>query len=196
MEQAGVLDYGLFRDIWEKWRLFKKEYYHRGQNRLEMTIFGNYTFYVLGESAERTVIGMRRFAMLSEEFRLVKLGEIMGPEGTLNSNVEINRRYGININWAEYFRLRNEVARINNELGEYLDNEEGVRLNDWLETTKKGCKKFRKIMTGRRSKNYVDNDPRQIASGRTLWGNGVEEMNRVRIFCLDLCTVSCTLIKL
>jgi hypothetical protein len=162
MEQAGALGYGLFRDIIEKWKKFKKEYYRRGQNRLEMSLFGNDTFYGVGESLERIVFGIRRFATFSEEFRLVKLGEIMGPEGTLKSNVDINRRFGININWAEYFRLRNEVANINNELGEYLDHEEGILLNDWLETTKKGCKKFRKIMTGRRSKNYVDNDPRQI----------------------------------
>jgi hypothetical protein len=41
VEQAGALGYGIFRDIMEKWRLFKIEYYRRGQNRLEMTIFGN-----------------------------------------------------------------------------------------------------------------------------------------------------------
>ncbi len=101
MEQAGALDYGLFRDIIEKWRMFKKEYYRRGQNRVEMSLFGNDTFFGLGESLERIVFGIRRFATLSEEFRLVKLGEIMGPEGTLNSNVDINRRFGTNINWAE-----------------------------------------------------------------------------------------------
>ncbi len=46
---------------------------------------------------------------------------------------------------------------------------------------KKGCKRFRKVIIGRRSKHYADNYPRQIASGRTLWGIGIEEMNRVRI---------------
>jgi hypothetical protein len=45
----------------------------------------------------------------------------------------------------------------------------------------KGCKKFRMAMVGRRSLFYKQNDPGVIASGRTLLGNGIEEMSRVRI---------------
>ncbi len=40
---------------------------------------------------------------------------------------------------AEYLRLRNEVARITTELGEYIDHEDGISLNDWLDVAKKGC---------------------------------------------------------
>ncbi len=97
VEQAGVLGYGLFRDILEKWRLFKIEYYRRGLNRLEMTIFGNDTFYLLGESMERTVFGMRRFAMLSEEFRSVKLVVLIYFGYTVTGPYILNKRQFIHL---------------------------------------------------------------------------------------------------
>ncbi len=36
-------------------------------------------------------------------------------------------------------------------------------------------------MVGRRSYLYKQNDPREIVSGRTLLGNGIDEMSRIRI---------------
>ncbi len=50
----------------------------------------------------------------------------------------------------------------------------------------KGCKKFRMAMVGRRSLFYKQNDPRDIASGRTLLGNGIDEISRVRIHRIEL----------
>jgi hypothetical protein len=40
----------------------------------------------------------------------------------------INRKFRTNISWAEYFRLREEVTRIDTELGDRLDQEDSMTL--------------------------------------------------------------------
>jgi hypothetical protein len=50
-----------------------------------------------------------------------------------------------------------------------------------MESNRKGAKRFREVLVGRRSQEYKSSDPREIASGITLWGNSVAEMNRVKI---------------
>jgi hypothetical protein len=87
----------------------------------------------------------------------------------------------VNINWAEYFRLRAELEQVNEGLGERIDDEDGMTLDEVVQSKAKGCKKFRMAMVGRRSLFYNQHDPRSIASGRTLLGNGIEDMLRIRI---------------
>jgi hypothetical protein len=55
-----------------------------------------------------------------------------------------------------------------------------MTLDEVVQNKANGCKKFRMAMVGRRSFFYKQNDQRVIASGRTLLGNGIEDMLRVR----------------
>jgi hypothetical protein len=117
---------------------------------------------------------------LSDRIRDMRIKDIVDEHMELLDRNLINRKFRTNISWAEYFRLREEVTRIDTELGERLDEEEAMTLNEWMESNRKGAKRFREVLVGRRSHEYKVNDPREIASGITLWGNGVAEMNRVR----------------
>ena len=174
--------YRLLDDIMAKWRTFKKEYYRMGNNREDLLLFGNDTFYGRGVGMEREVFGMGRYRELEDRIKELRWKDITSMQGFLRDYVEINAEYNVDINWGEYFRLRNALAAIKVELGEKIDEEESMELDDWIEEQKKkGCKKFRKVLTGRRSRQYQENDPRQIASGITLWGNIVAGMNRTRI---------------
>jgi hypothetical protein len=66
-------------------------------------------------------------------------------------------------------------------LGDKIDEEECRTLDEVVASKAKGCKKFRMEMVGKKTQFYRQNDPRDIASGRTLLGNGIEEMLRIRI---------------
>ncbi len=127
------------------------------------------------------IFGRGRYTQLADRIRDMRVRDIVDEHMELLDRNLINRKFRTNISWAEYFRLREEVTRIDTELGDRLDEEEAMTLNEWMESNRKGAKRFREVLVGRRSFEYKTNDPREIASGITLWGNGVAEMNRVRI---------------
>ncbi len=144
-------------------------------------LFGNRMLNEMQESLEVRVFGRVRYAVMRDRLQVVRYRDVCSEDGTLLDMNLINRKFGVNINWAEYFRLRAELERINEELGERIDEEDGMTLDEVVQSKAKGCKKFRMAMVGRRSFFYKQNDPRAIASGRTLLGNGIEDMLRVRI---------------
>ncbi len=107
------------------------------------------------------------------------IGDICNAEGLILSKVHVERIMGIRLSWVEYFRLRTEL---NNIAGTYPRKVEGVCTEQSIEefTTgrKRGCKRYRKIMEGRYSNNYIMNTPMTIAPGITLWGGYIETMGR------------------
>jgi hypothetical protein len=68
---------------------------------------------------------------------------------------DINAKWRVHINWAEYFRLREELARIKEKFGNTADVRDGRELNDFIQSRKTGCKRYRMIFMGRRTKWYV-----------------------------------------
>jgi hypothetical protein len=173
--------YSLLTDIRNCWHKLKTEFYRRGSNREEILLFENDTFTEEGRGLESVIFGRGRYTQLADRIRDIRVKDIVDDDMELQDRNLINRKFRTNISWAEYFRLREEVTRIDTELGERLDQEDSMTLNEWMESNRKGAKRFREVLVGRRSQEYKSSDPREIASGITLWGNGVAEMNRVRI---------------
>jgi hypothetical protein len=173
--------YSLLVGIRKCWYKLKTEFYRRGRNREDILMFENDTFTEEGKGLELVIFGRGRHIQLVDRIRDIRVRDIVDEHMELLDRNIINRKFRTNISWAEYFRLREEVTRIDTELGERLDEEEAMTLNEWMESNRKGAKRFREVIVGRRSQEYKNNDPREIALGITLWGNGVAEMNRVRI---------------
>jgi len=48
-------------------------------------------------------------------------------------------------------------------------------LNEFVESKRKGCKRYRMVMIGRRTNWYKEKDPKEIASAATLWGGGLSQ---------------------
>jgi hypothetical protein len=93
----------------------------------------------------------------------------------------INNKFGTGITWAEYFRLRAVVALIKGRFKTEEEEEEEVEpreLTEFMNSVRRGCKKYRKIINGRRTREYKNNDPTDIAAAVTLWGEGRGEMGR------------------
>jgi hypothetical protein len=183
LDKRKVEGTGLFLliDIMECWQRFKVEFYKMGRNREEIIVFENRMLEGMEDNLELRIFGRNRYVGLRDRLRNVRYKDLHDIDGMLLDMNTINRNLRVNINWAEYFRMRAEIEHIEDSLGERLDEVEGTTLDEVVNSRAKGCKKFRMAMVGRRSYSYMQNDPRVIASGRTLIGNGIEEMSRVRI---------------
>jgi hypothetical protein len=163
----------LLCNILECWHKFKLEFYKVGRNREEIILFENRMVDGMEDTLEVRIFGRVRYARLRDRLKGVRYKDVVGEDGMLLDMNVINRKFGVNITWAEYFRFRAEVEAMIESLGEKIDEEESRTLEEVMASKAKGCKKFRMAMVGKRSQFYRQNDPRQIASGRTLLVNGI-----------------------
>ncbi len=101
--------------------------------------------------------------------------------GHVKEKVELEERWRIQMNWAEYFRLRGALVRIQRDFRiEWEDGTIGRELDDFLRNQKKGCVRYRRVLSGRRSRKYTENDPRQIGMTR-MGGAGVDWDSRASV---------------
>ena len=78
---------------------------------------------------------------------------------------------------AEYFRLRNLLGEIQRIFG--LISNKGKGLDEFIRHKKRKGGQLRKIITGKLSDQYKQNDPRNVPSAVTLWGEfGLNEVSR------------------
>jgi len=152
-----------------------------GRNREEIIVFGNRMLEGMDDTLEIRIFGRNRYAGLRDRLKGIRYKDFLSEDGMLLDMNMINMKLRVNISWAEYFRLRIELENIEEFIGERIDEEEGRTLDKAVINKARGCKRFWMAMVGRRSYFYKQNDPREIASGRTLLGNGIEELSRVKI---------------
>jgi hypothetical protein len=99
--------------------------------------------------------------------------------GVLKEKNEVERVVGIILTWAEYFRLRGVVDRVLRDFWiRSQDNLDSVDLEVFVRSNKKGCRRYRNIVTGINSNGYKNFDVRTIRSLRTMWGEDLENMSR------------------
>jgi hypothetical protein len=112
------------------------------------------------------------------------VGELLNAQCQVKDKREVGRLFDRDLNWAEYFRVREIVNRIKqyysitSMVAEYQTD-----LEAFVMRNKKGCKRYRNVLTGRLSSLYVNNNPVQIEAGRHIRG-GLEWNNR------DICEVN------
>ncbi len=166
--------------IMEEWKRFKVNYYRTGRNALEALVFKNNGFFNANEEfVEETVFGSRKFALLSQEsnnvIERVELGQLVAG-GACKQKQDIEQVLGVNINQAEFFRLREQVERLTRD---FVSGEKvGKRMEEFLGTKVKGCKKYRDVFVGKHSTWYEEQDPRNIGTVRNLWGGEEEQLDR------------------
>jgi hypothetical protein len=85
----------------------------------------------------------------------------------------------VRLTWAEYFRLCQEVTRTVREFNwDKTLTKRVVNLEDFVRSSKKECKQYWNILSGKRLLQYKLEDTKGIRSGRTLWGNFHVDMTR------------------
>jgi hypothetical protein len=96
--------------------------------------------------------------------------------------MEIERDLGLDLSWVEYFRLRTEVTRIINRFVRQDGNERiRMSIDEVVTGRRKGSRRYRNIMSGKWSREYIENNPRDIAAGITLWGDNMGGMSRTLV---------------
>jgi hypothetical protein len=93
--------------------------------------------------------------------------------------LDVERNIRTEISWAEYFRMRVKIVRIIQRY--FIDREATIKrmsLDEFVNGRRKGCKRYRTIMTGKWSREYIENSPCTIAAGVTLWGENLGGMSR------------------
>jgi hypothetical protein len=166
--------------IMGEWRRFKISYYKTGRNALEALVFRNNGFFNVDEEfVDETVFGRRKFVLLSQEsndgIRRIKLGQLVAGD-ICKQKQDIEQVLGVNINQAEFFRLREQVERLMRDF--VLGQKEGKRIEEFLGAKVKGCKKYRDVLVGKHSAWYEEQEPRNIGTVRNLWGGDEEPLDR------------------
>jgi hypothetical protein len=99
--------------------------------------------------------------------------------GRLKEKQELEERWGIQINWAEYFRLRGALVRIQRKYRfDWTSSVVGRSLETFIASKGKGCGRYRRVLRGKWSRGYMENDPREITEN-VMGGVRVEWENRV-----------------
>jgi len=131
---------GILGGIVDCWMEFKKKYYECGENYKYATLFGNSALDPEGNGIEEGIFGRVRYREMRAQLQEVRLGDVIYDNGAIKGRNQLNRMLEVNINWAEYFRLREIMERLWNQYQGNKDQLEGKSLNEFVSGTKKGCK--------------------------------------------------------
>jgi hypothetical protein len=169
----------LLENIMVKWNNFKKGYYDIANNIMVSKIFGNS---ILGERSvcvDVEVFGRSLMIRPMLEIGDAVVGDFFDVQGRLREKQDLEEKWGVPINWAEYFRLRGALVRIQQEFR--FDWESGIlgrELEVFIQNKNKGCGRYRRIISGKLSRSYIENDPRNIVA-MVMGGVGVDWGDRL-----------------
>jgi hypothetical protein len=181
MNIGNVTNNGLpiMEDIATEWSKFKQKFYEIGGNIYKAEIFNNMELGNNGGDVGYSIFTRNRYETLREDLLGIRLEDICGDDGTTKGKAEVEGVLGIELNWVEYFRLRTEVVRITDKFYSIEDGDRmRMSIDEFVTGRRKGCKRYRVIMTGKWSKEYIENNPCVIPAGITLWGEGMGGMTR------------------
>jgi hypothetical protein len=93
------------------------------------------------------------------------VGDFFYIQGRLREKQDLEEKWGVPMNWAEYFRLRGALVRIQREFRvEWESVILGRELEVFIQKKSKGCGRYRRIISGKLSRTYTENDPREIVA--------------------------------
>jgi hypothetical protein len=185
VDSKNLRDRGMpiVEDIVKKWENFKSKFYEWGDNINMAELFGNSTLGEQNGGIGERIFGQDRWEELIGRIREIQLWNIWDDRRMVKSKLEVEQVMGEQISWAECFRLRMVIQEIRERYPVRVRDTRvvTVHIDEWVTGRKRGCKRYRHIMTGKGSRIYDDQSPLGIAAGITLWGNGMGGMSRVLV---------------
>jgi len=183
VDQWGPLNENRLSDkftygILYEWKNYKRMFYKAG-NIGHARIFENDGIIENCNNAGFTIFGRERYLALPQIVKLKKVSDFF-IGGVQMQKAEIEHALGIRVNMAEYFRMRNFLSDIQRIYGNI--NAEGMCLDEFIRSKKRKGGQLRKVLFGKKSSQYLTNDPRRIPSAITLWGEyGLQNCDRILI---------------
>jgi len=158
-----------------EWRNFKHQFYMVRGNISEACLFENDGILVGKKNLGVTIFGLMRYNSLTNVKKMLPV-KTFCENGMVKTKTEVERVLGMNINLAEYFRLRNTVGEISRIYG-YIGHE-GKCLDTFVRGRKRRGGELRKSVSNKYSAIYFRNDPRMVPSAQTLWGVALNNVDR------------------
>jgi hypothetical protein len=159
----------------EEWKNYKRLFYRVGGNIWKARIFENNAILEGSSNIGISVLGENRYNLLPRIGKEIRLGDLC-ENGRIKDKFLVERSLGMGINLAEYFRLRNKVAEIMRIYGN--GGEEGLCIDEFMRAKRRGGGVLRRVITGKRSREYMDMDPRRVPAALTLWGEQIVNTER------------------
>jgi hypothetical protein len=164
INQLEGLGLYMSRRIINQWNSYKEKFYRTERNVLEAHMFMNIGLISANETVERRVFGMGRRELVNEMLGNLRVKDIIGREMELPDKVGIERKLGFQLNFAEFFRIRNVLY----SLKEMIGKEGMARKLEILMIGKQVGKGgyMRKLLQDKNWNNRVENHPYAITLRR------------------------------
>jgi Reverse transcriptase (RNA-dependent DNA polymerase) len=118
INQLEGLGLYMSRRIISEWNNYKEKFYRTERNVLEAHIFMNIGLINVNETVERKVFGLGRRELVTEAMGNIRVKDIIGREMELPDKVGIERKLGFQLNFAEFFRIRNILYSLKEMIGD------------------------------------------------------------------------------
>jgi hypothetical protein len=164
-------------EILSSWNVFYGLFVRIGRNIMEAEVFNNGSLTDNGRYLEQAIFSGNRIGQLENRLTGIKIKNLIMENMAVKEKAVIEQETGIVFTWVEYFRLRTVCQGIvGNNRGVTLP---GISINEFMERGKLNCAKLRKIMEGKLSEKYLNNNPNTMASLVTLWGIDADVKGRI-----------------
>jgi len=171
LKQSDIFKY----DIMCEWRNFKQQFFRVKGNIGMACLFENDGLLAGHKNLGIRIFGPERYNLLDGVKKILPV-KCFCENGQVKTKMDIEHVLNIRINMAEYFRLRNFFFEIRRVYGGVFEG--GTCLDTFMRGRKRGGGELRKAICGKDSPIYIMNDPCNVPSVRTLWGDGLEFTNR------------------
>ena len=143
-------------EIISQWVDFKNRFYEVGRNMLEAKLYDNEMDRNGTNTGRLQILSRQREREMEMNLKEIRVKDMVSRELEPLDLNSINRVIGFRLNFAEYFRLRNETYKLKNRM------ESRGQLNRKLETLfrnkTKGSKVLRMAIQNSECKEYHEND--------------------------------------
>ncbi len=169
----------IVRDILLNWKLFKEKYFRYCYGVLDARFFIEEVMGEGGNTICESVFQDNRRIALMGQLKLICTKDVVTVNGSCVTKEAVETLLTSRITWVEYFRIRQEVRRVMTDYVVKWDlTDTRVKLEDFVNKTSKGCKRYRNILTGRYTEQYEQNSPSMVRAGATLWAGFHGDMSR------------------
>ena len=96
----------------KKWIQYKSMFYRVGRNMLDAKVFNNEILVEGDGICTVKAMGRAREQELEGRLKLLNLRDFLGEDNMMKSKNEIDLMFGTRTTFVEFFRLRNEIARL------------------------------------------------------------------------------------